>query len=112
MPVFTETEYRNHAKRPELHQAWERLPVVVNVGGVKVRGVGPLVELGHDIWLDDLSNAAWGYLESCGWASVLGDACSVLEGDGEMRHGAAFRSRKRGVVLMLTEGGWCASTRG
>ena len=85
MPVFTETEYRNHAKRPELHEAWERLPVVVTIEGVKVRWVGPLVDLGHDVWLGDLSNAAWGYLECCGWASVLREAGSMLNGDGEIR---------------------------
>ena len=33
MPVFTESEYRNRDERPDIYEAWDRLPVVVQQHG-------------------------------------------------------------------------------
>ena len=85
MPVFTKSEYRNHYKRPDIYEAWRRLPIVVTIDGVKVSWLGPLIEIGHDVTLGDMSNAAWGYLESCGWKEKLKEGGSMLDDDGAIR---------------------------
>ncbi|MDP6933398.1 MAG: hypothetical protein QGG40_10810 [Myxococcota bacterium] len=54
-------------------EAWRRLPVQLEIRGLGVRWLGPLVDVGHEAWLDDMSQAAWGYLEFCGWAELLPD---------------------------------------
>ncbi len=84
MPVFTQDEYADFDARPTLDEAWDRLPVVCRVGGFGVRWLGPLVELGHDQWMGDLSEAAYGYLEGCGWREALSEGGEVLDSDGKL----------------------------
>ncbi len=68
-----------HPESPTLHrglslqEAWSRLPVLFYIEGDSVRWLGPLVDIGHEQWLSDMSEAAWGYLECCGWAELLPD---------------------------------------
>jgi hypothetical protein len=85
MPVFTESEYRNRDERPDIYEAWDRLPVAATIDGIKVSWVGPLIELGHDVTLGDMGNAAWGYLESCGWQRMLAEGGAMLDDDGAIR---------------------------
>jgi hypothetical protein len=85
MPLFTELEYTELEHFPSLDQAWARLPVVMNIGGIGVRWAGPLVRLGHDRWLGDLAEAAYGYLEGCGWRESLSGAGLPLDGEGRLR---------------------------
>ena len=63
MPIFQQSEYTDFSCRPGLDEAWERLPVVATFDGLGARWLGPLVDLGHEVWLGDLSQGAWGYLE-------------------------------------------------
>lgn len=104
MPVFSDAEYRHKLNRPRLQEVWERLPTVLRIDGLKVRWIGPLIELGHDVWVGDLSNAAWGYLEVCGWTSVFEQAGAMLDDTGELRAewAAAFG---RAARLLAEEGG-------
>ena len=71
MPVFTDDEYNDFDQRPDFETAWSRLPVLATIGGIKVRWLGPLVDLGHDVWLSQLSEGAWGYLEDSGWSELI-----------------------------------------
>ena len=45
MPVFTKSEYRNRDERPDIYDAWARLPVAATIDGIKVSWVGPLIDL-------------------------------------------------------------------
>lgn len=74
MPVFSDREYRDFDERPSLEEAWRRLPVLCHIDGLAIRWIGPLVELGHDVWLADMAEAAWGHLEDCGWQETLAEA--------------------------------------
>lgn len=85
MPIFTQDEYDDSNARPSLDEAWRRLPVVRRVAGLRVRWLGPLVDLGHERWIGDLSQAAWGYLEGCGWQRAMEDAGPMLDGRGRVR---------------------------
>ena len=60
MPVFTDVEYTDFDQRPDFETAWRRLPVIATVGGIKVRWIGPLVDLGHDVWISEMSGGAYG----------------------------------------------------
>jgi hypothetical protein len=66
-PLFGEEEYSDWEARPDLNEAWRRLPIVRLLGGFKIRYLGPLIDLGHDVWLSDLSTAAYGYLLQPDW---------------------------------------------
>jgi hypothetical protein len=48
------------------NDVFETLPVVARIGRIKVRWLEPMVELGHRMWLSDLSGGALGTLEDCG----------------------------------------------
>lgn len=85
MPIFTEDEYRHRRARPNLEEAWDRLPVVLQADQLEVRWLGPLVELGHDVWMAELSAAAWGPLEDCGWQDILAEAGDPRDDDGGIR---------------------------
>jgi hypothetical protein len=85
MPLFTDREYTEVEHLPSFEQAWDRLPVVLTIGGLGVRWVGPLVQLGHDRWLGDLSEAAYGYLLDCGWQEPLDEAGAPLDAEGRLR---------------------------
>ena len=71
MAIFRDSEYTDFSCRPGLDAAWERLPVVATFDGLGARWLGPLVDLGHEVWLGDLSQGAWGYLEGCGWSDLI-----------------------------------------
>lgn len=61
-PLFTKKEYSGWEARPGLDEAWERLPVVRKIAGFGIRYLGPLIELGFDEWMSDLSSGAYGHL--------------------------------------------------
>ena len=71
MPIFSDAEYDDFDLRPDFETAWGRLPVVATIGGIRVRWLGPLVDLGHAVWLSDMSAGAYGYLEDSGWSELL-----------------------------------------
>ncbi len=74
MAVFRDEEYADFHERPGLDQALDRLPVVMRIDKLRVQWLGPLVNLGHDVWMGELAGAAWGYLEDCGWQEILAEA--------------------------------------
>ncbi len=101
MPLFADPEYTEPGCLPSLEQAWDRLPVVLTIGGIGVRWVGPLVRLGHDRWLGDLSEAAYGYLEDSGWRELLAEAGAPLDGAGRLRSAWAFAFGEAARCLAL-----------
>ena len=107
MPIFTDDEYRKLAQRPGLEEAWQRLPVVATVDEVDLRWIGPLVDLGHDQWLGDLAQAAWGYLEDCGWHAALAEGGEMLDDDGAIRSewASAFGRAARRIAEAGTRSG-------
>ena len=106
MSLFTDDEYRKFSMRPALDEAWERLPIITTVNGVGLRWIGPLVDLGHDQWLGELAQAAWGYLEDCGWHEALAEGGDMLDGDGSIRTewSSAFGRAARSIA----EAGACS----
>lgn len=56
-----------------LDRAYHRLPTA-QITGLNARWVGPLVDQGFDTWLGELSEAAYGHLEVCGWQEALEEA--------------------------------------
>ncbi len=74
-----------------LDRDWSSLPVLTTLDGLALRWAGPLVDLGHDWWLSDMSQAAWGYLEFCGWAEAMPEG-KALDADGNLKHNTDFRS--------------------
>ncbi len=83
-PIFTDDEYEDFDQRPDLNAAWDRLPVVRRIAGFKVRYLGPLVDLGLDPWLGEMSGGAYGYLEDSGWMDALPEA-PMLDAAGRVR---------------------------
>ena len=73
MPQSTQTKPHTLHRGLSLREAWSRLPVLFKIEENSVRWIGPLVDIGHEQWLSDMSEAAWGYLECCGWAELLPD---------------------------------------
>lgn len=101
MPLFTDLEYTEVEHLPSFDEAWDRLPVVLTIGEIGVRWLGPLVELGYDRWMGDLSEAAYGYLVDCGWRGPLDDAGRPLDDDGRLRPawGTAFSEAVQCLTL-------------
>jgi hypothetical protein len=110
MPIFTQREYDDFDARPSFDEAWDRLPIVRRIAGLRVRWLGPLVNLGHDRWMGDLADAAWGHLEDCGWQTAMDAAEQMLDKRGRVRPkwAAAFRD----AVERLAEGGGYAGPEG
>lgn len=108
MAVFTEQEYAED--RPSLDDAWDRLPVVRRIAGLRVRWLGPLVDLGHDRWMGDLADAAWGVLESSGWQDALDEGGPMLDGRGRVR--PKWATAFRDAVNRLADGGSYAGPEG
>jgi hypothetical protein len=85
-----------------LHESIAALPTILVLGEDPVRWIGPLMDRGFQVVLEDMGDAAWGYLEYCGWQELLpeGDA---LDADGKVREAwlkallsAAARLAERG----------------
>ena len=74
MPIFTEEEYKDFDARPLFEEAWCRLPVLARWNGLAVCWVGPLVELGHAGWIEEIDGSAYGGSEWSGWERSLRDA--------------------------------------
>ena len=55
------------------------LKVRATIDGLGVRWLGPLANA-TSLWLDDMSTAAYGYLEDCGWGTCLRSGPMVTEG--------------------------------
>jgi hypothetical protein len=110
MPLFTVEEYEDFGSRPGMDEAWDRLPIVKRIGGIGLRWLGPLVELGHDRWMGDLADAAYGHLESCGWQHALDQGGAMLDARGRVRPqwAAAFCD----AATRLAEGGSYAGPEG
>jgi hypothetical protein len=84
MPVFTDEEIHDHDKRPTLSEALSRLPVLLTVDGLRIRDLDPLVDVGHDAWLEELEQGAWLAREEWGWDELLDDG-DLLDGEGRIR---------------------------
>lgn len=85
MPIFKQREYDDFDARPSFDKAWGRLPIVRRIAGLRVRWLGPLVNLGHDRWIGELSGAAWGTLEGCGWQAAMDGAGEMVDKRGRVR---------------------------
>ena len=48
--------------KPDLEDAWRRLPALGTINNLPIYWVGPLIEAGHDMCLSDMSSAAYTYL--------------------------------------------------
>jgi hypothetical protein len=105
MPVFSDAEYDDFDLRPDFETAWRRLPVLATIGGIKVRWLGPLVDLGHDVWLSELSQGAYGHLEDCGWSDLLPEG-SVTGPGGRIRR--TWAKGFAAAVEVLAEAGSAA----
>ncbi len=105
MPIFTEEEYHDHWQRPDLREALDRLPVVMRADRLELQWLGPMVNLGHDVWMGELANAAWGHLEGCGWQRILADAGPVLAPSGRVRTAWA-KAFGRAARALADAGGW------
>ena len=105
MPIFKQREYDDFDARPSFDKAWDRLPIVRRIAGLRVRWLGPLVDLGHDRWIGELSDAAWGTLEGCGWQRAIDGAGEMVDRRGRVRAkwAAAFRDA---VERLAEEGGY------
>ena len=101
MPIFRPHEYKHD--RPTLRDAWDRLPVVVTISGLEIRWLGPLVDLGHDVWLGEMSEGAWGFLEGSGWQEVLAEGGPMLTDAGRLR--APWKAAFAEAVRLLAAGG-------
>ena len=58
VPLFSRAE----RGRIEVHAAWQRLPPLGVIQATPVLWIGPLIDVGHDMLLSDMSSAAYGYL--------------------------------------------------
>ena len=103
MPIFQQSEYTDFSCRPGLDEAWERLPVVATFDGLGARWLGPLVDLGHELWLGDLSQGAWGYLEGCGWQEALAECGPMLSPSGDI-HAPWSEGFAEAVRLLVAAG--------
>ncbi|MBN1335802.1 MAG: hypothetical protein JXB39_07555 [Deltaproteobacteria bacterium] len=103
MPIFTLEEYARPGQRPSFEEAWDRLPVLRTWDGIRVRWLGPLVDLAHDVWLEDMAQAAWGYLEGCGWVTEYEEGGPMLDAKGRVRK-AWMRAFGRAVRILADAG--------
>lgn len=110
MSLFTDAEYRHFDQRPSLEEAWRRLPVVLRLEGLDLRWLAPLVDLGHDQWLGELSQGAWGYLEACGWQQLYDEAGALLTARGKIRKPWA-RSFAAATQRLAAEGAYAGPER-
>ncbi|GEM_PF-6601278 len=87
-----------------IDRAFAALPIIDTFDGLRVRWLGPLVDQGHDAWMGELAEAAWGYLELCGWQAAYGEGGPMLGPDGAVRPTweGAFGQAAR---LLAEEGG-------
>ncbi len=74
-PVFDEAEFTDSARRPTPIEAWERLPVLVQVAGYDLRWLGP-IEAMHPEWFENLASLAMSFLDekyywNSGWYGLL-----------------------------------------
>ena len=85
-----------------LDQKLKESPIIVQSSQHRVHWIGPLMDKGFHLELEDMGAAAWGYLEYAGWQELLpeGDA---LDAEGRVRSGwlqgissAAARLAERG----------------
>ncbi len=53
--------------------------------GLAIRWLGPLIDQGFDGWIGELSEAAWGHLELCGWQDAYADGGPMLDRGGSIR---------------------------
>ncbi len=110
MPIFSEDEYRDVWSRPDLREALDRLPVLMRADHLEVLWLGPLVDLGHDVWMGDLANAAWGHLEGCGWQRILAEAGDPVAPSGRIR--TAWAKAFGRAARALAEAGGYAGPEG
>lgn len=110
MAVFTDEEYNDFDLRPDLDEALDRLPVVMRVDRLELRWLGPLVNLGHDVWMGELAGAAWGYLEHCGWQEILAEAGDPMGSGGRIR--TAWAKEFGRATRALAEAGSYAGPEG
>ena len=101
-PIFSDDEYDDFDQRPDLDTAWVRLPVVRRIAGFEVRYLGPLVDLGLDTWLGEMSQGAYGYLEGSGWMNDLPEG-PMLDTAGRVR--TAWSGRFKIAVTRLADAG-------
>ncbi len=68
----------------KLDRDWAALPVLATIDGLGLRWAGPLLDQGHEMWLSDMGQAAWGYLEGCGWSDLMPEG-RALDADGHLK---------------------------
>lgn len=64
-----------------LDLVWADLPALP---GMRARWLGPLVEAGFAAWIGDLSEAAYGHLETCGWLDDVRQMGPMMCDDGTL----------------------------
>lgn len=74
MPIFTAQEYDDFDERPDLDDAWPRLPVLARWDGLRIRYLGPLVDLDLTEWMEDLSHANYNVFAWSRWVERVGEA--------------------------------------
>jgi len=77
-------EEENMSVFEKLDRDWASLPVLATIDGLGLRWAGPLVDRGHEMWLSDMGQAAWGYLEGCGWSEMMPEG-GALNADGHLK---------------------------
>lgn len=109
MPLFTAEEYKSRRARPHFEDAYPRLPVLARWDGLRVRWIGPLIELGFERWADELYEAAYGVLaDECGWAGNFED-CGPMRGSGgglRCRWTKAFGAAARELAIAGGQAGF------
>lgn len=82
MPLFSADDYDCS---PAFEECWSRLPIIRRIGGWEVRWLAPLVDLGYESWIGDMSEGAWGYLEDCGWQAAMTGCGPMLDKRGRLK---------------------------
>lgn len=59
--------------------SFQTSPAILSHDGVTARSLGPLLNRGGAMYIEDLGASAWGYLEHCGWQERLPEGESLDE---------------------------------
>jgi hypothetical protein len=67
-----------------LEKKLKESPVIIQSPKYRVHWIGPLMDKGYQLELEDMGTAAWGYLEYSGWQELLPEG-SALDSEGRVR---------------------------
>ena len=65
-----------------LDREWSNLPEA-QIPGSSARWIGPLIDKGFELYVCDLSQAAYGYLEHTDWMTTMNEAPQMLTQHGK-----------------------------